>query len=125
MPAVLIAEDNMINQQMLKAMLDHEPLELVFANNGQQAIDAIAQQDFDLVLMDVRMPVMDGLAATRHIRSMDNPKANVPIIALTADATAEVRQACEDVGISDYMTKPLDLMKLQELVHHYTGITSP
>ncbi len=116
---VLIAEDNLVNRMVIMAMLDElgcSGLTIVIVEDGQQALDHITQGGTpDLVLMDVQMPVMDGLTATELIRlwQADHGKPRLPIVALTANAFEEDRQKCLDAGMDDFLVKPLDIKKLQ------------
>jgi CheY-like chemotaxis protein len=97
------------------------------ADNGRAAVELVGQEDFDVVLMDVRMPVMDGLEATAAIRNLDNAeKARVPIIALTAHALESDEQRCLAAGMNAYMSKPINNQKLTELVEQLVaGSESP
>jgi CheY-like chemotaxis protein len=106
---LLLVEDNEINQQVAREMLTHAGFEVSTANDGQQALAAIAQSTtpFDLVLMDMQMPVMDGLQATRAIR-LQQEHAQLPIVAMTANAMAQDRQRCLDAGMNDFVAKPID-----------------
>ena len=105
---VLVAEDNLVNQIMLKKFLEKwEVGQLVFANDGSEAIEVFMRMDFDLVLLDLQMPEMDGFEVARYIRSLDNTKKkNVPIIALTAASLQDVESQLDEVGINDYISKP-------------------
>jgi signal transduction histidine kinase/CheY-like chemotaxis protein len=105
---VLLAEDNKINQQFAVALLrkaGHETVTVV--ENGHQAVDAVRQGVFDVVLMDVQMPELDGIQATIQIRALPTPKCDVPIIALTANAMSGAREQYLDAGMTDYISKPL------------------
>ena len=103
--SVLLAEDNPVNQQVAAAMLRKRGHGVTIVGDGQGALDAIRRQNFDLVLMDVQMPVMDGITATRKIRE-DSGNANLPIIAVTAHALQEERDRCLHAGMSGYLPKP-------------------
>ena len=107
---VLIAEDNMINLLALSKFLEAKGTDVVGVGNGKEALDALEQGDFDLVLMDVQMPEMDGLTATEKVRSTNNPKINkdIPIIALTAYAMEEDMQKALDAGVNLHLSKPID-----------------
>ncbi|MDQ8164840.1 MAG: response regulator [Gemmatimonadota bacterium] len=106
---VLVAEDNEINQKIFTARLKKLGFRLRVARNGQEALDAVEQFPFDLVLMDCQMPVMDGYEATKHIRSHSDPNiAAVPIIAMTANAMSGERERCLEAGMNDFVTKPFD-----------------
>jgi len=105
---ILAAEDVEINRLVLEDLLEHEGARVVFAENGQQALDRLAEHGaaaFDVVLMDVQMPVMDGHAATRRLREI---APDLPVIGLTAHALAEEREKCLAAGMADHVTKPID-----------------
>jgi two-component system, sensor histidine kinase len=106
---LLVAEDNEVNREVLAAMIVHLGHVPHFANDGRAALQAVQADDFDLVLMDLHMPELDGLAATRAIRALAGPKSRVPIIALTADAFAETRARCFDAGMNGFLSKPVAL----------------
>ncbi|MBF0181536.1 MAG: response regulator [Magnetococcales bacterium] len=103
---VLLVEDNEINQQVAQELLEEEGLKVSIAANGEEAVAAVKALSFDVVLMDVQMPVMDGYAATRVIRS-DARFAALPIIAMTANAMAGDREKCVDAGMNDHISKPI------------------
>lgn len=110
---VLVAEDNRTNQIIIHALLDAMGHKVTFATNGQDALRVLSQNSFDLILMDARMPVMDGLEATRHIRSghyqgLQFAQKDIPIIALTANASAQDRKDCLAAGMDDFLAKPVD-----------------
>lgn len=111
---ILVVEDNEINAEVVKSMLENEQYEVSLAFDGQKAIDACLIQDFDLILMDLQMPVLDGLAATRKLRNEYNLKT--PIVALTANAFAEDRAECFAAGMNDFIAKPIDKIKLLSTV---------
>lgn len=110
---VLIAEDNLANRVVAEGLLEKLGHEAISVNNGVEAIDAIERERFHVVLMDIWMPEMDGLAATRRIAELYPPGKRPRIIALTADATPETRTRCALAGMIDYVTKPLDLERLR------------
>jgi CheY-like chemotaxis protein len=103
---LLLVEDNEVNQMVAAGMLRLEGFVVDVVGNGAEALEQVVQNDYDAVLMDVQMPVMDGLEATRAIRRL--PKGlRLPIIALTANAMLEDRQVCLDAGMNDYVSKPI------------------
>ncbi|WP_206484116.1 response regulator [Thalassotalea sp. G2M2-11] len=104
---ILLVEDNALNQQVVLGFLEETNANIDVAENGKIALTMLAQKDYDLVFMDLQMPEMDGLTATRNIRQQDK-FADLPIIAMTAHAMAEELQKCLDVGMNDYFTKPID-----------------
>ncbi|KAA3607090.1 MAG: response regulator [Planctomycetota bacterium] len=116
---VLLAEDNPVNQRLAVRMLEKLGLELFVVPDGGQALQAVQNQSFDLVLMDCQMPNMDGYEATRRIRELDEPVGKIPILALTANAMTEDKQRCLEAGMDDFLSKPLDWQKLQSLLGRY------
>jgi signal transduction histidine kinase/CheY-like chemotaxis protein len=111
---VLIVEDNYINQVVLKTMLQRLNVESETADHGGKALSILQQanaqgSEFDLILMDCQMPVMDGFDATRNIRNSNEPYANIPIIAVTANALSSDKERCLQSGMNDYLSKPFQL----------------
>ena len=117
MKRILIAEDTDSNYLLLSIVLKKE-YEIVRALNGQEAVDACRTDRPDLVLMDFKMPVMDGLEATRRIREFDK---ELPIIALTANAYDSDREHAYEAGCDDYMSKPVATNALREMLKKYLG----
>ncbi len=117
---VLIAEDNKINATILSKFLDKWNVQLALAVNGKEAMDMLALNEYDLVLMDLHMPVMDGRAAVNAIRSNNQfSYQNIPIVALTADATSETQREILLSGFNEYVTKPFDPKKLYNVLEKY------
>jgi PAS domain S-box-containing protein len=110
---VLLAEDNSVNQRLARLMLEKLGHHIDVVSNGQEAVDAIRLAPYDAVLMDVEMPVMDGLEATRTIRRTQPPEGQPEIVAMTASALVEDREACYDAGMDDYLAKPVRLQDLR------------
>ena len=113
---LLAAEDNAVNREVLAAMIDLAGHRVTFAEDGAAAVRAARTQPFDLVLMDLHMPELDGIGATRAIRAMAGPMARVPIVALTADVFPETRARCLEAGMNDFLTKPIGLTELTQLL---------
>lgn len=118
--AVLVVEDNRINQQVISAMLAKLGFDVLLADNGQLAVDLVMEQANDIVavLMDVQMPVLDGYEATKRIRSWEaaQGRSPLPIIAVTADAFAEDQARCRDAGMDDFLPKPIKAHALAEVL---------
>lgn len=111
---VLAVEDNELNRMVLQVILKKCEVNVSIAYNGQEAIDLIKQKDFDIILMDVQMPILDGLEATRYIR--ENLKCETPIIGLSANAMREEVEICKDAGMNDYLVKPYSERALIEIM---------
>jgi signal transduction histidine kinase/CheY-like chemotaxis protein len=111
---ILVAEDHPVNRKVMAALLGKLNCEVTFCENGQEAVDAVATRTFDLVFMDIHMPVMDGLAATRLIRQSGIDPQRLPIIALTADVMNEARENALQAGVNEFLTKPVRLPELQQ-----------
>ena len=118
---LLIAEDNELNQLIINAMLAPLGHRMTFAGNGREAVDLVGRDTFDLILMDIRMPEMSGVQATREIRSMDSDAAKLPIIALTADAMTENRTEYAAAGMDECVTKPIDRRELMLAINDVLG----
>jgi len=116
---VLLVEDNAINQEVALEWLHRAGLRVDVAENGIEALQAIAKQHFDLILMDIQMPKMDGLTATRRIRNLQNAELRVPIIAMTAHALKGDREKCLEAGMDDYITKPIDPRELVDMLSRW------
>ena len=112
---ILVAEDNPVNQQIIKTILKKANLIVEVANNGKEAIGLLKDEKFDAILMDIQMPEMDGLEATKRIREIPDNK-NLPIIALTANAMDEDEQMCRLAGMNGFITKPIDAEKLFKIL---------
>ncbi len=121
---LLLVEDNLVNQKVALALLKKRGYQnVVVANNGVEAIACLQQGDFDLVLMDCQMPVMDGLTATLEIRSgaCGQAKSAITIVAMTAHAMSEQRQQCIDAGMNDYLSKPVQQSELDAILDKWLG----
>jgi CheY-like chemotaxis protein len=114
---VLLAEDNAVNQRLAASLLERRGHKVTIAANGREALDAVRQQAFDVVLMDVQMPEMGGFEATAAIRALERDNGSqLPIIAMTAHAMKGDRERCLAAGMNEYLTKPLDPRQLCLLV---------
>lgn len=113
---VLVADDNTINREVLDEILSQKGLTIIQAENGRQALDLVRQQPFDLVLMDLQMPIMNGYEATQLIREFN---LTVPIIAVTAAATKEDKTKALSLGMNGHITKPIDLDQLYSILKHW------
>jgi CheY-like chemotaxis protein len=119
---ILVAEDNAVNRLLVTALLTKRGYTVITAVNGREALAAVTRDAFDLVLMDVQMPEMDGLEATAAIRKLEAVTgAHVPIIALTAHAMKGDREICLAAGMDEYLSKPIDAEQLFALVEAMTG----
>jgi CheY-like chemotaxis protein/HPt (histidine-containing phosphotransfer) domain-containing protein len=125
---VLLAEDNLTNQEVALGMLQKLGLSCDIVSTGLEAIQALQSSPYDLVLMDVRMPVMDGLEATRRIRDPQSavPDHAIPVVAMTASAMSEDRDACLAAGMSDFLAKPVSIDALRQVLRKWLAReTSP
>ncbi|MBF0227206.1 MAG: response regulator [Desulfobacterales bacterium] len=121
---ILIAEDNPVNQKIIVRLLGKKGYTTDTAENGQQAIDMLAANNYDIVLMDVQMPVMDGFEATKIIRSSESAVLNhkIPIIAMTAHAMKGDREKCIEAGMDNYLSKPIDRQRLFNIIEEYSVV---
>jgi CheY-like chemotaxis protein len=119
---ILVAEDNGVNQILIKAILDHMGHFSDIVGNGIEAVKQVQAARYDLVLMDIQMPEMDGEAATRAIRKLVDGVGRIPIIAMTANAMVEHRDAYLASGMDDYVSKPINAKALAAAI---ARVTSP
>jgi hypothetical protein len=123
---LLVAEDHAVNRQYLAALLEAQGHDATYVANGLEAVEAVRREAFDLVLMDLHMPLMDGVAATRAIRALPDPaRATVPVLALTADAFDDTRDRCLVAGMNDFLTKPVSPARLATLLRQFFGSAEP
>ncbi|WP_183566681.1 ATP-binding protein [Mucilaginibacter sp. SP1R1] len=121
---MLIAEDNMVNVMLMKKLLSRWEIIPVIAENGERAVEFMQYGNFDIILMDLQMPVMNGFDAAREIRKMADPKkATVPIIALTASAMVDIKDQVYDAGMNDYVSKPFKPDELIEKIQSLVALT--
>ena len=122
---VLLAEDNPVNQEVALGLLETMDCAVTVVENGKEAVDATADDVFDLVLMDCQMPVMDGMEATRLIRAASNDDSNLPIVALTANDVEHARAACLAAGMDDLLGKPFRRQDLLSLLRRWDTAPKP
>ncbi len=122
---ILLAEDNKINQKFATVLLSKAGHTVTVAENGHQAVDAVARGDYDIVLMDIQMPELDGVGATRQIRAMEGVKASIPIVAMTAHAMAGAREEYLAAGMDDYVAKPIEREKLFGVLAKFSAAREP
>jgi len=113
---ILLAEDNEVNQRVAGALLKRAGHEVTIAGDGNQAVELAARQTFDMVLMDMHMPEMDGLEATRAIRLLPGPASKVPIVALTAAGASSDIQTCLEAGMNYFLVKPFRIERLEAIL---------
>ncbi len=113
---ILLAEDNLVNQRLAIGLLEKQGHTLVVAANGRLAVEAWQRERFDLLLMDVQMPELDGLEATATIRAQEPPDQHVPIIAMTAHAMQGDRDRCLAAGMDGYVAKPIQTQELFDAI---------
>jgi two-component system sensor histidine kinase/response regulator len=121
---VLVAEDNKINQLLAQSLLKRSGHSATIVTDGLQAVAAVQRGAFDLVLMDVHMPEMDGFEATRRVRALPGDLCRIPIIALTADALEGDRKKCIEAGMDDYLSKPIDFNELRAMLERWGEVRS-
>ncbi|MBR9999795.1 MAG: response regulator [Cyclobacteriaceae bacterium] len=118
---VMIAEDSSVIQNLTRKILSIQNYEITSVKNGQQVLDTLKTENFDIILMDINMPVMDGIECTQKIRSLDDPhKSNVPIVAITGNARNLSASEYNDIGINELLQKPLNFDELVTIVKKYT-----
>jgi CheY-like chemotaxis protein len=115
---ILLAEDNLLNQKLALKILERMGYQADVAGTGREVLEAVQRQTYDVVLMDVQMPEMDGLEATRQIRQRWPNPAGPRIIAMTANAMQGDREICLAAGMDDYVSKPIQVTELQAALEH-------
>ncbi|MCE2888481.1 MAG: response regulator [Pseudanabaena sp.] len=119
---ILLAEDNLVNQKVAAMMLKKLGYIADIANNGLEVLQMVEKRFYDLILMDMQMPEMDGVTATKIIRQSNQPQPR--IIAVTANALEEDRQLCFDAGMNDFVTKPLLIQEINRIIAEYSETKS-
>jgi two-component system, sensor histidine kinase and response regulator len=122
---ILLAEDNEVNQKLAVAVLEKFGYRVEVVADGREAVSAVARGDYDLVLMDCQMPELDGYAASSEIRRQQNGGPRIPIVAMTASAMQGERDRCLAAGMDDYVTKPIDRRRLQEVLDQWLAAGAP
>ncbi|MEO1232021.1 MAG: response regulator [Myxococcota bacterium] len=120
-PHILAVDDNPVNLQIIARILERLGQEVDTAVNGQEAVQKVERETPSLILMDCQMPEMDGFEATRKIRALGGPAASIPIVALTANVSAEEVRACLDAGMNDHLGKPASRKRIQAALHRWLG----
>ena len=120
---ILVAEDNTISTKVIRGMLGKLNLQPDTAANGEEALQAMKAQRYDLVLMDCEMPILDGFSATQQLRAWEvsNQRIRTPIVALTAHILAEHKERARQAGMDGHMSKPVELSQLRELIEHWVA----
>lgn len=119
---VLVADDNASNQLLMRILLGKLGVDASFVANGKEAVEKLGKDTFDLVLMDIQMPVMNGYEATEALRKTGN---NIPVIALTASTSSSEIKRCKDVGCNEYLQKPINKQSLFEALSKFLGENAP
>ena len=122
--SILLAEDNPVNQKVALRVLKHLGYQADISSNGQEVIQAIAEKSYDLILMDMQMPEMDGIEATKYIREQESATQMPPmvIVAMTANTSDDDQNICRDAGMSDVISKPIQIDKLKNVLQHYESL---
>jgi len=119
---ILIAEDNVVNQKVVLRMLTELGFDVEAVCNGKDAVEKIKNNNFNAVLMDVQMPEMDGFAATKMIRNLEDSRKNIPVIAITAHALKGDKEKCLEAGMNDYITKPINAKQLSKVLDSWVNL---
>lgn len=124
-PRVLVVEDHPVNQKFVGVLLNRMGCEVTFCEDGQMALNALQRQTFDVILMDINMPVMDGLTATRAIRALTGAVSHTPIVVMTADVMNEARENAMVAGANDFLVKPVQIGQFKETMQTYLDSAQP
>ena len=122
--SILLAEDNPINQKVAMRVLKHLDYQADMVGNGKEVIEAIANKSYDLILMDIQMPEMDGLETTQYIRNQEIGSQLTPIVivAITANASHDDQSICREAGMNDYISKPIQIPELRNILQRYEAL---
>ena len=118
---IIIAEDSSVIQNIIKKVLAQLKFEITSVKNGKQVLDLLQKDTFDVVLMDIFMPQMDGMECSRAIRKLENDNKSIPILAITGNANNYTQKDFEEAGINEFLPKPLNYDNLVETVKSYTN----
>ncbi|MEQ8417632.1 MAG: response regulator [Imperialibacter sp.] len=122
MKKILVAEDSSVIQNLTKKILTLQNFQITSVKNGEQVLQKLNEESFDLILMDINMPVMDGIECTKKVRNLsDEAKKNIPIVAITGNARNYTMEEFISNGINDFIPKPLNFDQLVEKVRKYTS----
>jgi two-component system, cell cycle response regulator DivK len=122
MKKILVAEDSSVIQNLTKKILTLQNFQITSVKNGEQVLQKLSEESFDLILMDINMPVMDGIECTKKVRNLsDEAKKNIPIVAITGNARNYTMEEFLSNGINDFIPKPLNFDQLVEKVRKYTS----
>ncbi len=122
---ILVAEDNKTNQKVIERILERAGHKVDLVNNGEEALDQLEEQHYDLIILDMQMPLMGGIQTTKLYRFMHPDNINTPIVILTADATTEAKKECEEAGVNAYLTKPIETATLLDVIDKLTLHKTP
>ncbi len=117
---IIVAEDSSVIQNLTKKILSQLNYQIIAVKNGKQVLDLLEKDSYHLILMDIHMPIMDGMECARSIRKSDNPNQNIPIIAITGNANNYTNEEFEAAGINGFVPKPLNYDSLVEKVKKFT-----
>jgi two-component system, sensor histidine kinase and response regulator len=117
---ILVAEDNLINQKLINKLLLNRGYNTLVVEDGQKAVEALQNKSFDLILMDIQMPIMDGYQATEYIRSVEKLTGqHIPIIAVTAFAMESDKKKCYELGMDDFLAKPFNKHDFYDVIERH------
>jgi two-component system, sensor histidine kinase len=116
--SILVVDDDELNRRLMRVLLTHEGHRVEVASNGLEALDAVKHKKFDIVFMDLQMPVMDGIEASRQIRAWENEDTHTFIVALTASYLPEEGQILFEAGMDNYISKPFQIEQIQRLLKY-------
>ena len=117
---VLIAEDSSVIQNLVKKILEFQNFEITAVKNGEQVIQLLQKEDFDIILLDINMPIMDGMECVKAIRGLEASKSKIPVVAITGNARNYTEVEFKDAGFNDVLMKPLNFDKLVLVVKRLT-----